>query len=118
MIARTQKDTTQFRRKLIFDLNNPVPGSGSVAQGIVQDNKAEFHGNMYKIDQTVIPAIDYDIHSIPIGETRYSMRTEMLIHINGVPHILQLGPWAAGFCGEDPLEHGGLLNGIGTTQVK
>lgn len=116
LISRNQKDTTHLRRKLVFDLNHPVPGSGSVAQGVIQDNKAEFHA-LYKIDQTVIPAIVYDIHSIPVGTTKYSLRTEMVIHINGVPYILQLGPWAAGFCGEDPLEHGGLLNGVGTTQV-
>lgn len=117
LISRNQKDTTHLRRKLVFDLDHPVPGSGSVAQGIIQDSKAEFHA-LYKIDQTVIPAIVYDIHSIPVGTTKYSLRTEMVIHINGVPYILQLGPWAAGFCAEDPLEHGGLLNGIGTTQVK
>lgn len=117
LVAWYLKDTTHSRRKLIFDLNHPVPGTGSEAHGILQDNRAELHV-LYKLDQTVVPAVDYDLHTIPIGATRYSMRTEMLIHINGVPHILQLGPWASGFCGEDPLEHPRLLNGVGTTQVK
>jgi hypothetical protein len=103
-------------RFVMLDLNSPVKGSGSVAQGIIKDNDFEFHVS-YKMDTTVSPQIVYNFREIPVGATIESDRTEIDFYINGVYHTLTMGPWAFGRNNE-AIAHKGHLNGIGTTKVK
>ena len=87
-------------RFLDFYLNSPVLGSGSVVRGTIQDPQAEFHA-VYKLDP---PGTDgllqmHSIQEVPDGATVQSQRTEMLVHLNGVPYLLIFGgDWPKNIC--------------------
>ena len=114
MVSTNKYDTST--RFLILDLNSPVKGTGSVAQGVIKDNSAKFHV-FYKIDTSVRPMLIYDFRDIPVGATIESERTEISVHIKGVAHMLALGSWGLGDLGE-AYAYGGRINGAGTTKVK
>ncbi|MEO6254883.1 MAG: hypothetical protein ABIO79_16350 [Ferruginibacter sp.] len=103
-------------RSVILNLSNPLPGSRAVSQGIIHDNQsAEIHV-FYKWDRSVKPWIVYNLRDVPIGTTIESPRTEIRVSINGILHILQLGPYCLGD-GNEPYAYGGHIGGEGTTKV-
>lgn len=103
-------------RYMTLDLNSPVKGTGSVAQGIIKDHDMEFHV-LYKIDTTVSPQVVYNLREIPVGSTVETDRTEINFYINNVLHTLTMGPWAFGRNNE-AIAHNGKLSGAGTTKVQ
>ncbi|HUS02418.1 MAG TPA: hypothetical protein VMY77_11860, partial [Chitinophagaceae bacterium] len=102
-------------RFIVLDLSQPVQHSGSVPQGIIKDNDAQIH-IFNIIDKTVTPWVIYDFRDLAVGTTIESPRNQINIHINGVSHLLQLGPWALSD-GNEWYSYGGKLNGNGTTKV-
>ena len=102
-------------RYMVFDLNNPVQGSGAIAHGIINDNDLEFHV-LYKLDTTVNPQIVYNFREITIGATVGSDRTEINFYIKNVLHTFTMGLWGFGKNNE-AIAHKGKLNGSGTTKV-
>lgn len=109
---QSPRDSTQRARVLVFDLTRPVPGSGAVPLGEIRDPNGRFH-SFYMIDAD---SVIWNTQDVPIGTTVLSDRTQMNFSINGVPHLLQMGPWSLGDCGEG-YARGGRLHGIGTTQA-
>jgi hypothetical protein len=103
-------------RFLILDLNSPIKNSGAIKQGVIKDHFAEFH-IFSKMDTSTAVHLIYNFNDIAIGSTVESPRTEISIHLNGKVHLLQLGYWSLGDCGE-PYSYGAKINGRGTTTVK
>lgn len=103
-------------RWISFDLTQPINNSGAVSQGIIKDNDAGLHV-FGEIDMTKTPWMIDDFRQIPIGSSIEVPRFQMELHIDGVLHIFQMGPWAQGQCNEW-YAYNGKINGEGTTKVK
>ena len=100
-----------FRRSLSFDLSQPVPGSGAVTRGVVRDNEA-YLWIWYRRD----PATDRvtTLREISVSDSVHNLeRIEMHFRINGVLHVLQMGPFVEGQGGAGPWFTG--IHGDGTT---
>ena len=88
---------------MIFYLSRPVPGSGAKRIEPPSDELARFHV-FWKHDhktETVIPP-----DGIPVGTTVESDRVEMWTRVNGIQHVLQMGPWGMGEFSPRALIHG------------
>lgn len=100
-------DTTNQRRFTV-NLNNPVPGGGGVPLGTIRAGNgtgllAEWHrvGNATQ-----------NLHAIPLGQTVTAAQMNVVFHLNGRLHVLQMGPQPNGHC-----HFGGrtLVHGAGTS---
>jgi hypothetical protein len=102
-------------RSLKFDLSRPVPGSGAISLGSIQDFEAEMHVQNW-LDRTVAPYQMHSIEEIQSGQTVTSQRTEMLVHVKRVPYLLIFGgvDWPKNTCIPN---QGALVSGPGTTSA-
>lgn len=84
-------------RFLVFNLSSIVPGSTSIPFGTIQDPQAEFHA-LYKLDPVGTDGLRqiHSVQEIPDGTTVQSQRTEMVVHLNGIPYLLIFGGDLAG----------------------
>ena len=101
-------------RFLVFNLSSPVLGAGSIALGAIQDPQAELHA-LYKLDPVGDDGLQqmHSVQEIPGGATVQSQRTEMLVHLNGVPYLLIFGgDWPKNTCGPT---QGAIIVNSGTT---
>jgi hypothetical protein len=102
--------TALHERYMTFDLSRPVEGSGAVKLQMEKDDLARFHV-FWKHDHGSTERFFY-MGEIPIGTTVESDRVEMWAFVNGVQHVLQVGPWAMGeFSDRAPID------GKGTTKA-
>jgi hypothetical protein len=99
-----------YERRMLFDLTHPVPDSGAKAVETTFDYLARFHV-MWKHDHETEKI--YGMDTIPVGATVDSDRVEMWPSVNGVQHVLQMGPFALG-----EFSPRAALNGKGTTKAK
>jgi hypothetical protein len=98
------------QRSMIFDLSHPVPGTGAVVLQTTWDFLARFHV-FWKHDHENESMVYLD--EIPIGMTVDADRAEMWPTVDGVQHVLQMGPWAMG-----EFSPRASLSGNGTTKSK
>lgn len=97
-------------RSLKVDLNHPVPGDIGVPLGVVaSDHNLELASQWY----TDSSHIAHSIRDIPIGTTVIAEQTDIGVHIDGVYHVLQMGPQRYGHCFSD----GSAMFGDGTTRA-
>ena len=97
-------------RWLIFDLSRPVPGSGAKRLEQPFDELARFHvfwKHQHETETIVPPS------AIPVGTTVETDRVEMWTRINGIQHVLQMGPWGMG-----EFSPRALIHGKGTSKAK
>jgi len=97
-------------RKYVVNLNNPVPGGGGSALGIVTDgNDVNIETQWYRSGNARV-----SLHNMLIGQTVTANQIDVSFHVNGRFHVLQMGPQAYGHC------HGitTLVNGAGTSSGK
>ncbi len=100
-------------RKLIVNLTRPVPGGGGTPRGIITDGNVGgadgelgLHAQWKMAGDTVLSPL-----GIRVGETVKAVQMNVLFHIDGRFHALQMGPQPYGKC------HGPtLLHGTGTSQ--
>ena len=97
-------------RSIKVDLNHPVPGDIGVPLGVVASNHNLELASQWYTDSSNIA---HSIRDIPIGTTVTSEQTDLGVHINGVYHVLQMGPQRYGHCFSD----GSATNGAGTTRA-
>jgi HEAT repeat protein len=99
------------RRYLIFDLDDPVEGSGAERLGIIEDERAQVHAFWKRIPRV---AISTPI-TLPVGEEGlFSDRVELHLWIEGRRHIFQFGPWVQG----EFLARPGAIHGEGTSRAQ
>ena len=85
-------------RYMTFDLSRPIEGSGAVKLSSGKDYLARFH-TFWKYDDPkpgTSVAKFWFMSDIPIGAVVESERVELWVLIDGVQHVLQMGPWAMG----------------------
>ena len=97
-------------RSIKVDLNHPVPGDIGVPLGVVASNHNLELASQWYTDSSNIA---HSIRDIPIGTTVTSEQTDVGVHINGVYHVLQMGPQRYGHCFSD----GSATYGDGTTRA-
>ena len=97
-------------RSIKVDLNHPVPADIGVPLGVVASNHNLELASQWYTDSSNIA---HSIRDIPIGTTVTSEQTDVGIHLNGVYHILQMGPQRYGHCFSD----GSATYGDGTTRA-
>jgi hypothetical protein len=108
----TAKGVSQ--RSMAFDLSRPVEGSGAIKLQATKDELARFHV-FWRYDEAPSgTSIDkqYFPRDIPIGTAVESDRVEMWVRLDGVQHVLQMGPWAMG-----RYTPRAAINGGGTTRA-
>ena len=97
-------------RSVKVDLNHPVPGDIGVPLGVVTSNRnMEFAAQWY----TDSNHVTHGLRDIPIGTTVNAEQVDIGVYIDGVFHILQMGPQRYGHCGSD----GSATFGDGTTRA-
>jgi hypothetical protein len=104
-----------FRRSLTFDLSKPVAGSGAAPRGIVRDNEA-YIWIWYRRD----PATDRitTVREIAPSDSVHRVeRVEMHFRIDGILHILQMGPFVEGQGGASAWSTGMHGDGTSTGQL-
>lgn len=77
-------------RSIIFDLTHPVPGSGAKKFEASRDYRGRFHAFWKHNHETETILSPTDIG--PVGTTVDSDRIEMYVQVDGVQHVLQMGP--------------------------
>jgi hypothetical protein len=100
-----------FRRSLLFDLSAPVPGTGAVSHGVVRDHEA-YIWIWYRRD----PRTDQvrTFRELTVSDSVHDVeRIEMHFRVNGILHVLQMGPFVEGQGGGSVWQTG--LHGNGTT---
>jgi hypothetical protein len=99
-------------RALTLNLNHPVPGGGGIPLGIVTfaNNELPQWGGLLAQWRRVGNG-QQNLHDIPVGETATAAQINVLLHIDGRFHLLQIGPQPFGHC------HAGasLVSGAGTS---
>jgi len=103
------------------DLNHPVPGGGGVLRGVIVEDGV-WHGNILPGSQLFSEIVaqwftdpDFTQHSlldIPVGTTVNAEQIDLDFHIQGVHHVLQMGPQPVGHCFSD----GTAIHGRGTSR--
>ncbi len=97
-------------RSLKVDLDHPVPGDIGVPLGVVTSNRNMELAAQWYTDSNNIA---HDVRDIPIGTTVNAEQADVGLFIDGVFHILQMGPQRYGHCGSD----GSATFGDGTTRA-
>jgi hypothetical protein len=98
-------------RYLEFDLGQPVIASGAKPLGAIRDRKAAVHVFLgHNHERRFIQSIQ----ELPPGEEAQSERVEFELFIDGVKHILLVGPWGPGEFNRGQKKP---LNGEGTTKA-
>jgi hypothetical protein len=101
------------RRAIRVNLNQPVPGGGGIARGIVVDSthlevaaqwKAEPYGDRRRA---------HVLADIPVGTTVEAAQLDVQFHIDGFVHALQVGPQPIGHCFSDAP----AISGDGTSRA-
>jgi hypothetical protein len=87
-----------------------VPRDIGVPLGVIASNHNLELASQWYTDSSHVA---HSIRDIPIGTTVISEQTDIGIHINGVYHILQMGPQRYGHCFSD----GSTTYGDGTTRA-
>jgi hypothetical protein len=102
---------SENNRYLEFDLSQPVTTSGAKVLGLIRDAKARIH---------VFLSHDHERHTIrniqelASGDKAQSERVQFMLSINGIPHVLLVGPWGPGEFGPAQKTP---INGDGTTKA-
>jgi hypothetical protein len=97
-------------RCMIFDLTRPVPDSGAKKVQTTFDYLARLHvfwRHDHETENIFAP------EAIPVGTTVESERVEMWSMVDGIQHVLQMGPWAMG-----EFSPRSAINGAGTSKAK
>jgi len=86
------------QRSMVLDLSRPVEGSGAIRIQPSKDDLARFHVFWKYEEGPPGKSVDkqYFPREIPVGTTVESDRVEMWTRVEGVQHVLQMGPWAMG----------------------
>jgi hypothetical protein len=95
---------------MIFDLTRPVPESDARKLETTFDQLARLHV-FWKHDHETEKILAPD--AIPVGTTVESERVEMWSMVNGIQHVLQMGPWAMG-----EFSPRSAIHGAGTSKAK
>ena len=102
------QDSIKNPRTFTVNLNNPVPGGGGSALGIVTtgNNDTMLYTSWKRVGDFAQSLLD-----IPVGQTVTAAQMNVGVHINGHLHILQMGPQPLGVC------HTSInrVNGAGTS---
>jgi hypothetical protein len=80
-------------RYLEFDLRQPVPASSAKPLGVIRDPKAAVHVFLSHNHERLFIL---SIQELQPGEEAQSERVEFGLSIDGVKHILLVGPWGPG----------------------
>jgi hypothetical protein len=96
-------------RAIVMNLNNPVPGGGGVARGVITDNSDLTVETQW---YTGADLVRHNLHEIPVGTTVLADQIDVSLHINGVYHVMQMGPRPYGHC----YSSGTAVHGAGTTR--
>lgn len=103
------RDSVTNPRTLVVNLNHPVPGGGGVPRGVITDGDDNgLYAQWRRVGDTV-----QSLHSIPVGQTVAAAMMNVLFHIKGRFHILQMGPQPFGHC-HIPVTS---VNGTGTSSA-
>jgi hypothetical protein len=87
-------EPTGFRRSLGFDLTNPVPGSGASTLGVARDHEA-YIWIWFRRDPQTERVITF--RELTVSDSIHTVeRIEMHFRVDGVLHILQMGPFVEG----------------------
>jgi len=101
------RDSVKNPRTLTVNLNRPVPGGGGVPLGIFTDSHdTGLYTTLPRVGDTL-----QNLHDIRVGQTVTAGQMNVLFHINGRFHVLQMGPQAFGNCHLPAT----LVNGAGTS---
>ncbi|MBK5290340.1 MAG: hypothetical protein JJE04_01430 [Acidobacteriia bacterium] len=80
-------------RYLEFDLRQPVAASSAISLGVIRDPKAGVHVFLsHNHERRFIVSVQ----ELPAGEEAQSELVEFALSIDGVKHILLVGPWGPG----------------------
>ncbi len=99
------------RRAIRVDLSQPVPGGGGVARGIVTDSSHLEVAAQWRAEPNGERRRAYALVDIPEGTTVSAAQLDVQFHIDGVVHVLQMGPQPIGHCFSDSP----AISGAGTT---
>jgi hypothetical protein len=96
-------------RAINVDLGHPVPGDiGLPLGGVVATHDLEISAQWYTDSQRVA----HSVLDIPVGATVTAQQIVVGFHIDGVYHVLQMGPQGYGHC----LSDGTSIHGTGTSR--
>jgi hypothetical protein len=98
-------------RAVRYDLSHPVPASGALDLGLVEDFDSGINV-FWKHDHD--GRLAYSIQAIPVGESSQSERVQFMLHIGGVRHTLHVGSWVPGEFSPTP----GPIHGDGTSAAR
>jgi len=106
-----------LRRSIAFDLGRPVAGSGAAARGLVRDPEA-YIWVWHRRDPATghvrtTRELDVDDSTSHVAE-----RVEMHFRIDGVLHVLQMGPFVEGGGGSAIWRTGMHGNGTSTARIR
>jgi hypothetical protein len=106
---RYNPDSVKRPRTMTVNLNHPVPGGGGVPLGIITVDNDELLYTALKVEG----GLGRSLLGIPIGQTVTAGQMNVGLHVNGHPHVLQMGPQPLGVC------HSSLtrVNGTGTSSA-
>lgn len=93
-------------RRLVVDLSQPVPGSGSAPLGVLPTG-ISFGSFWYQDSNHMVRTV----HAIPRDTTVPSDRTDIVLSIAGREHRLTMGRWSGAYC--ERLD----IGGAGTSQA-
>ncbi|MBI3696606.1 MAG: hypothetical protein HY238_17425 [Acidobacteria bacterium] len=102
---------TPRERAVVFDLSRPLPDSGAKTLPTNKDSLGRFHA-FWKHDHET-ETISFPLDIGPVGVLVDSDRIEMWLLVNGVQHVLTMGPWALG-----EFSARAAINGKGTTKAR
>jgi hypothetical protein len=104
------------RRSFSVDLSHPVPNGGGVPLGVVTDNGVngliEIAAQWYA-EPDGVRRRAHSTSEIPVGTTVDASQTDIAFYINGVHHVLQMGPQPFNHCFSDPP----AIHGEGTSKA-
>lgn len=96
-------------RSITIDLSQPIAGDIGIPRGVVTDSMYLEVAAQWGADSAHRTR---HISDIPVGSTVPAAQIDVEFHINGVVHILQMGPQPIGHCYSDRT----AVYGTGTTQ--
>jgi hypothetical protein len=96
-------------RSIRVDLSHPVAGDIGVPLGVISDSAGVEVGAQSGTEPNYMSHV---MTEIPIGATVKAAQVDVGFHINGVYHVLQMGPQPWGHCWSD----GTTIFGNGTSQ--
>ena len=116
ILTAMQNPDVPSLRSFRIDLTRPVPRGGGTPLGVVSIDTIESRSTYLSILAQWYTEPNYTLHSlldIPVGTTVRAEQLDVSFAVNGVPHVLQMGPQPMWHC----LSDGTTVHGEGTSRA-